>query len=1222
MKTTNIILLFLTFLTHAIAQTTSENYIRTITPLLGTTSEVVVNLTTNKKEEIHYMDGLGRETQIVYKKATPNGSDLVQPISYDQYGRQPITYLNYADPTNDGSYKTNALENQATFYQNAPRVAHSNYAYSQNVFDNSPLNRIIEQSAPGADWQLGSNHTTKINYRTNYTNEVKSWEINTNTMDAFSTSCYAATTLFVSEITDEQGYSSLQYKDKAGRVILIKKQIGARSTTVERAMNPIQNTTPVYQETYYVYDWFGNLSVVIPPKAMELMNTSRNYNTAALTEDLIFNYQYDERKRLTQKKVPGAGWLFYIYNTLDQLVLTQDAEQRVNQQWMFFKYDILGRVIMTGLFDALQYGIAEGAQPSGENLFNYWKAVINGYPLSEKRSDALYSIHQGYTNGAFPQLFTNLQSVTYYDDYDFDNNGNPDNSFRASAIPCITVPPTPGGLRITLCSPYTNTPSSRTHGKVTSSKIKILDPASAVQWLTSVNFYDEKGQSIQTQTNNQFGGTDVIDYVYDFSGKVVHTAYEHRKTRTAPAITILNKYVYDQGERLINVYQQNNNDAPVLLAQNVYNELGQLIEENLHKKNAAAPPLQSIDYAYNIRSWLTHINNSDLTNDRLASGGSLENVYYNDDNNDLWGMEINYNQPNTELSNNALFNGNISQVQWQSATDNVKRGYAYQYNPLSWLTMATYKEYNTTAQAWTQNVGKFDVLGITYDANGNINRMKQNGLLSNTTFGEMDNLTYNYSGNRLLSVNDSATLNGINDFRDNDIHNTTEYTYDNNGNCLTDANKGTTTSYNHLHLPTKITFANGNKIEYTYAADGTRLRKKATNYHRMSYNTYYSGSLVYSDYGLDFISTSKGRIVPIARGTQQFRYEYNYRDQVGNTRLVFSDLNNDGVIDKYNEVLQQASYYPFGLEFKGLMTTQIGPENKFKFNGKELDDDFGLQHYDFHARAYNPQLGRMNGVDPLAKFELTPTHFCSNNPINRIDPTGMSDFTTEENKLGGGPPDWMKNILSPHMSNGFKVFNLPGGGFKEAKDETPAEKESRIAGGNLEALGSSSHEGGPGGGAGWIGPANTWNGGFGTLAGVAENLSGKLSIGTNCKLYPSGWGGNQFVSTAKVARVGKVLGGTTLVAGTVFDAYGVYNYYKNGANDPNAVHPRTAGTNLGIGLWGLLSPANAIGGAAYYGIDTFYPGGFPGAMRDQMNLNHANQVINPNWQIWPGAMKQ
>ena len=144
------------------------------------------------------------------------------------------------------------------------------------------------------------------------------------------------------------------------------------------------------------------------------------------------------------------------------------------------------------------------------------------------------------------------------------------------------------------------------------------------------------------------------------------------------------------------------------------------------------------------------------------------------------------------------------------------------------------------------------------------------------------------------------------------------------------------------------------------------------------------------------------------------------------------------------------------------MTTQIGPENKFKFNGKELDDDFGLQHYDFHARAYNPQLGRMNGVDPLAKFELTPTHFCSNNPFNRIDPTGMSDFTTEENKLGGGPPDWMKNILSPHMSNGFKVFNLPGGGFKEAKDETPAEKESRIAGGNLEALGSSSHEGGPG----------------------------------------------------------------------------------------------------------------------------------------------------------------
>ena len=105
-------------------------------------------------------------------------------------------------------------------------------------------------------------------------------------------------------------------------------------------------------------------------------------------------------------------------------------------------------------------------------------------------------------------------------------------------------------------------------------------------------------------------------------------------------------------------------------------------------------------------------------------------------------------------------------------------------------------------------------------------------------FGTMDILTYTYqnNSNKLLKVADAAPIDkyGFKDDAVNGASDTTnDYAYDQNGNMLRDYNKGIATDilYNHLNLPTKVTFNNtSNKnIEYIYDATGVKQAKVVNN---------------------------------------------------------------------------------------------------------------------------------------------------------------------------------------------------------------------------------------------------------------------------------------------------------------------------------------------------------------------------------------------------------
>tara|TARA_B100000678_G_scaffold290201_1_gene302542 strand:+ start:831 stop:1733 length:903 start_codon:yes stop_codon:yes gene_type:complete len=123
-----------------------------------------------------------------------------------------------------------------------------------------------------------------------------------------------------------------------------------------------------------------------------------------------------------------------------------------------------------------------------------------------------------------------------------------------------------------------------------------------------------------------------------------------------------------------------------------------------------------------------------------------------------------------------------------------------------------------------------------------------------------------------------------------------------------------------------------------------------------------------------------------------WRYEYYYKDHLGNTRLGFSDYDGNEEVDE-TEITQQNNYYPFGLEHKGTdygVATQT--THKYLYNSKELQDELALNWLDYGARNYDASVGRWFNVDPLAEefLDQSPYSAFNNNPILFIDPDGRA----------------------------------------------------------------------------------------------------------------------------------------------------------------------------------------------------------------------------------------
>lgn len=491
---------------------------------------------------IDYFDGLGRPSGSVLVAASPLCKDIVTRQDYDSFGRKIQEWLPRVSEYSNGKYIPSLeFERLSTDIYN-----NDTHAYSRTVYENSPLNRVLEQYGPGQKWQEGG-HSMKSSYMTNLSGVdtlncvyYTATNVGDTIIQINRIRNYASGQLFVTRVENEDGNASFEFKDKLGRVLLTRQ---------------IKHTGMVKElyDTYYITDNYGNQVAVLPPELADVLHSGTSFRLSssdAALRDYAYLYQYDSRNRCIGKKLPGCEWILYVYDRADRLILSQDGNQRKYGQWSFSIPDNFDRVVLMGVCN---------------NQLDYSTEPLASSIVKASRNNTTDS-NKGYSVTGLNLNTLQVLNVNYYDNYDFTGKNSIPDSTDLRAGYDEEYKAEGYGERYTVSA----------KGLLTGTLIAQLGGSSSKPtYLYSVMYYDNRGRLIQAKSNNQLpDGTDKEYFAYNFTGQPVKRKHVHSVGSTVR--TELYTYTYDHAGRLLTTTHELNDGGKIKLIDNMYDELGRL----------------------------------------------------------------------------------------------------------------------------------------------------------------------------------------------------------------------------------------------------------------------------------------------------------------------------------------------------------------------------------------------------------------------------------------------------------------------------------------------------------------------------------------------------------------------------------------------------------------------------------------------------------------------
>ncbi|MCD4686238.1 MAG: Ig-like domain-containing protein [Anaerolineae bacterium] len=253
---------------------------------------------------------------------------------------------------------------------------------------------------------------------------------------------------------------------------------------------------------------------------------------------------------------------------------------------------------------------------------------------------------------------------------------------------------------------------------------------------------------------------------------------------------------------------------------------------------------------------------------------------------------------------------------------------------------------------------------FTYDPVGNRETMIVDGVQTDYTYNDLDQLTQAVTGTETLT-----------------------YAYDGRGNLLTIDDGTNYTAQYQWDAADRMTQAivspGAQQVNYTYDADGHRVSQDELNGPTTHY--LWDPLSVYGDVMLETDGTGSVTAQYALGNTRMISQQrdgtvsYFLHDGQGSTRALANTAGS--ITDTYNYTAFGDIYAQTGLT-----------ENPYLYTGQQYDVVTGL--YSLRARYYDPGVGRFLGQDPWAmnpynSIELNRYVYAINNPVGFVDPSGL-----------------------------------------------------------------------------------------------------------------------------------------------------------------------------------------------------------------------------------------